>query len=216
MARFLDYLSCLSSFLPVIAGLLTFGKIRRGLLSFFIFFCFVLFADVLTFITGLLNINNMPIGNIYFLIDALFLFYIFYHLALSKSLKKIILFMGVIYPIVWFLDNCFYHDLHLFNPTEKVFKFTIFIFICAWLMNNIAGEINIPLPENYKFWLILGFLVYFSSSLIVIATSTWVFNSQNEMAMLYTWSVHSIITVFVNCIFTFGFICFSRKKNLFY
>jgi hypothetical protein len=215
MARFLDFISLFSSFLPVLAGLIVFHKIKSGLLSFFIFFCFVLFSDIIITLTGLLRFNNMPLFNFYFLFEAIFLFYLFYQMISNKTFRNTIIALNVIYLIVWFLDNCVYHNLYIFNPGEKIFKFIIFILLCVWMMNIIAREINLPLPENFRFWFILGFMIYFSSCLIVIATSTWVFKSQNKMAMLYTWSVHSIITVIVNCILTYGILCFSRRKSLF-
>lgn len=216
LGNLIDYISFCSSYLPVLVGWALFSKFNGIVKKFVIFFSFIAITDLLVLWLGLQNKNNVIVSNFYTILESLFLFYLFNSLSNQQNFKKLLVPIAVLYSFFWLKINFFPNTIHTFHPFDEGIKGIIFIFLSMRLLIEISNDLKLPLYNNYRFWLVMAMLLYFSTTFIVFVTSTWLIKEEQVMAMRYTWFIHSFATILTNILSTYGLICFYQRKNSLY
>lgn len=216
MGAFIDYLSFASSLFPVIVGWFLFRFLPKDLKHFLYYFTFAALYDLGVTLLALYGINNIRELNMYTIIETYILLSLFSSYVDDKRIKKWFWVIGILFTLVWIWINLIANTLSTFTTQDESIKCLLMMFICASLLFYLSNEIRIPLLSNYKFWLIVAFFIYFSATFVVFSTSTWIFTEMHDTAMRLTWTIHGYVTIFINCIASYAYICFYRRRNLFY
>ena len=216
MGAIFDYISFVSSFFPVIVGWILYRKLPKDLKLFLYYFTFAAVYDLYVTWLAIHNTNNLRELNIYTILETYILLYLYGLFWDHAPSKKILWVAGFLFTIIWVWINLITNSLATFTIQDESIKCVLFMILSARLIFIISKNINVPLFSNYRFWLIAAFLIYFSATFVVFSTSTWVFESSNQTAMKLTWAIHACVTILTNCIASYAFICFYRRKNLLY
>jgi hypothetical protein len=211
-----DLLAIISSFFPVVAGLIIYTRLRKDMRRVLYFFIFVASYEILLAALSVYRRNNLMELNLFTLIETWLLVIIFSEYIREKKMKNSLIAAASAFTGLWIYINLVQNPLATFTVVDESVKCIMFLGFSAWLLFEIAREIQVPLFLNYRFWLIVAFLLYFSATFVLFTTSTWIFESTHHQAMYYTWLIHACITILTNSIATYSFICFYRQRNLYY
>ena len=159
--------------------------------------------------------NNFNVFNFYTLVETVFLLYLYNALSTQPVFKKVLLPIGLCYFLFWIKLNFIHNTIYALHPMDEFIRAFIFILLSIWLLIDISNDIKVPLLQNYRFWLVIAMLVFFSMSLIVFVTYSWFLSSENSIVGKYSWFINSLSAIIANIISTYGFICFYQRKNSF-
>ena len=215
MINTIDYITSFISFIPFILGILFFRFASLDVRVFIIGFMVAAVFDLILFLLAHNRINNLPIVNTYTLVDAFILIYAFsLHFKITK-IRLGMLLLALAYSIIWAWDNFIVGDIFSFNAIEKSVKCLLLSGISTYYLFKISKEIKIPIFRNTKFWIGLGYLMYFSITFLLFATSSWFFHESHRSVMHFTWTLHSVFAIMANLVFSYALLCLYRNRNLY-
>lgn len=211
---FLSQASYISSFVPVVIGAVLFPSLTKDLKAYFFYFLFAALYDLWISQLALHNIPNTVHLNIYTIIDSVILLFLLHQYATELKMKRVLVVSGLLYAGFWMMMNFSLYALSVFSTEDKSVKCILFILLTSWILFRISTETRQPVLRNYKFWLLTGLIMYFSSAFILFVTATWMIEEENSPLMRYTWDIHALITILTNLILGYSFICFYRQRKL--
>lgn len=214
-ATLLAYFSAVSTILlPPITSLikLQFLKQNRVFHLFFYYFIFAAAIELLTWLMSLKQINNILIGNVFFLLQCIILSLLLLNWIEDRNNKiilKIILLLTVICALVRTV---------LFNPAEELDNISIslegivLILISGFALFTVSAETEIPLLKNPKLWFCAAVFIYFSLNMAVFCTGNFLMEDRSPLRK-YTWMINSVLTIISNIFYSIG-ILWSRPKRI--
>jgi hypothetical protein len=215
VAKILDLVSMYSSFLPVGVGLLLFSSSISSVKKTIVFFIITAAFDAIVFSMAHEGKNNIPIINIFELTETIFILYLFSLYTNKQNFRRAAFAAGIVYILCWIAIYLSIYSLYSFTPNEKIARGALLMIFVIWLLIVTSNGLQIPLAKNYSFWIGLGFLLYFSSTLIIMGTSQMVFTGEKNILLHYSWTLHSTITIITNFIFSYGLVCSYQNRKSF-
>ena len=213
IARWLDFISSLSIFFPLVIAVLNFRILNNELKVFAIFLCFAGAVEIITYVMSLYRMNNLWMMNIYALLEGVVFIWLIGKWLGSKKMNVITNGLLVIYIAYWCYTTFLPGDLMAFNSDELSIKAIILIILSGYLLVRLGLKEEVKLTGDFIFWISAGILIYFLISLVVFSSANIILDDSHR-AMYFTWTIHSIINILVNLLFFYAFICY-RKTNLY-
>lgn len=155
------------------------------------------------------GLNNVWIYNIGILVQYLFIVrqLSVWGLFDVKSLyiKASIILIG----FVWLLETISYRNLSLNNYTLVVCSLLLVVYITAYINKLIFENVRNLLTDS-RFLISIGYLIYFSISLIVFIFTR---NAKDFSYDFFTniWAIHNIVNTFTNIIFIIALLCIPKR-----
>ncbi len=212
MEQLIDYLEYFSTFLPLIAGIITFKKLDKALRLFFLFWVITSVVETITWGLSFANLNNMWLINFYTLFEAIILLYFLIKITGSKFLVKLFIFFIILYSFYWIYANYILWSIFQYNSTDKFIKGILLILSSGLTLLDYTFQTENDLRKSPLFWILGGIFFYFSLTLIIFSTANWIFDN-SVPTMNLSWIVHSYIVTLTNILFTIGFLCTLHKNN---
>ncbi|EZH75019.1 hypothetical protein ATO12_09830 [Aquimarina atlantica] len=158
------------------------------------------------------KINNLPVYHFFTVIQFLLIVNI-YRGALSQTFsKKFFTSLSIGFVVFAIINIVFFQDLLTFNSNATTLMGLIIIFLSLSYFYALLKEVKYStLETNPMFWINSGFLIYFSSSLILFFMNNTLFKEVTE-ASLILWGLHAIINI-VLTIFYIVAISVKPKKE---
>lgn len=138
------------------------------------------------------------------------LFAIFLYLSFRSRFFKIILliFSGIFYLIA--ISNFFIKNNLAFDSlSASVEAILIIIYSIFYLYQQVNDPSIFLIYNTKKFWIILAFLIYFSSTLFLFIYATTMTHQEHKNY----WNINNFFDVLKNVLFSVGFIMKNDKKN---
>lgn len=191
-------------FLPLFIAL----KYRQNYPREFKYILYYLILSVLTqavsFILWKLRIRNYPVLHVYTLLEYVVLLR-FYSSILKNSFNKTVMtFLLYGFLIFSIADSWLIESIHTFNTYSRTIEALILITLSiAWFMKIVAesGEEKARLKGVTYF--VSGFLVYFSSSIILFSYSAYI-DTLSAHARMNVWLIHTFLVVQLYILITIG------------
>jgi len=206
----IDFISAVTILLPVVAGLFKIKSFNNDFRWLFVFF---LFSMVIEFVAHSLKqrgINNLWLGNIYFLVECFVLSIIIARWLKSKRLRIFIAVFLAAYLVVWIFTTFFVLDFYIFNNYARTVESFVFVFLSCFVLMTVSTDTSQVIFQNPKFWFGSALLIYFSVNLIVFGTVNYISSNHGHL-MDNTWMIHSVTNIFANLLFAIGFLCIRRE-----
>lgn len=174
-----------------------------------IIFSYLLFAGMVNACAAALafrHINNLPLLHVYTIFEFLFLGVFFYLVIQRQRLRKIILGSLLLFPVYCLINFTLIQGLYVFNsytrPVEAILllSFSLVYFYIQTNDNHDLGWHTQP-----KTWMVIGILIYFSSSLIQFSFSNIVSVHVSANTKLVIWAFHATLVLIMYILFTVGF-----------
>lgn len=212
MREWVNYISAFSIAFPVFFSLYAYRKLALEMRMLSWFFTCAAAIELIILVSAFLKVNNLWLINLYALAEGIVLLYVIGRWLKHPRLFSLSILILVIYAAYWIYSTWVLGSLYLFNSREKAVKAIFLILLSGHLLIRQSLTEDIIITNNPVFWILSAILIYFSVSIIVFCTATFVLDNKN-MAMMYSWTIHSIVNIIANLLFAVGFICTYRKTN---
>jgi hypothetical protein len=159
--------------------------------------------------------SNHFIFNIYFGVEFLFYFFLFYRVFGNKKSKYLVAFSAILFVAFYVADVFFGKGIFIFSTAAYTFGSVLTIIICLiyfaslFLSNETINYFRTPM-----FWIATGLLLFFVGESIYMSLLDYIVkNSIDKDGNLY-----AIITLILNlllyALFTFGFLSNRPWKKI--
>jgi hypothetical protein len=162
-----------------------------------------------TYIIGKGHINKLYLHASFTIIEYS-LFSLFLYLSFSKkSLKTILVFASLGFYIVAgsnFLNKANEEFDSLSASAEAVL---IIVYSIFYLYEQVNDPSVLLVYNTKKFWIVLAFLIYFSSTLFLFIYASAMTNQEHKSY----WNINNFFDELKNVLFSIGFVMRPDKKN---
>jgi hypothetical protein len=201
----LNLISGFSILLPLTLGLVKLKSLEKEYVLPFVLVCVSFLVEIVADILSINKLNNLWLGNIFFLTECFLWCLILRQWLQSRKLRAFIFIFLAVYLVVWTFTTFFVLDFYKFNSYARTLESFVFVFLSCFLMMAISTDTSQPLFRNPKFWFGSALLIYFSVNLIVFGTVNYMLTQRTLMDN--TWMIHSFTNIFANLLFAVGFLC---------
>jgi len=199
------YISLFSVLIPIVAGVYKYRVITRKM-KILLFLLIIAFATDIS-VTIFWGSQITPwLVHIYVLIEACLVLLIISYWQESKRMKIFFKVIIGLFIVVWscskFTFETFSGYFYLTGSIESAL-----LTLCAgYTLFIVIGNSEQPLLSQYRFWVLLSFILYFMGTLMPIAMQAILFNRSKEVYFI-AWSITWILSIISNILFTVGFLC---------
>ncbi len=202
-----SFVSIVSGLMPLFVGLLFFRRLGKDMRLLILLLTLGFALDVASIPMAILKVSNIWLINLYFLVDYSLLVLILSYWQDQPRVGK--LFRVSIAPMVtlWAASQAVLGSLDQFNffvRTLECILLSSAAIYTLWRIGLIST--NLPLSRDYRFWVSLSVLIYFSGTIFLYAFGFLI----NTELMSTAWVIHSGLNVTANLGYTGGFLCFRR------
>jgi hypothetical protein len=204
---YFDFGSIISSIVPATFGLLMFNKLNKTL-RFLSVFCIVFcIVDLVFSILGKNGIHNIFIMHLTTPVEFAMILHLFVLIAFNKS-KILLEFVAIIIFVIICSFNTYYlQSINVPNSLARGTEAVVIITLCVNFYYQIfKSDQNINLIQYPYFWLVSGFLIYFSGTLFL-----FVVTNNKEFNITYP-AIHSVLYIILNLVYTYVLWLGSRKS----
>lgn len=195
-----------SVIIPIVFAIVKYRHINKPLSTIF---WYLLFAGVVNACAAFLafrHINNLPLLHVYTIVEFLFLGLFFYQFTERPKIKKLILGGILLFPVYGFINFAFIQNLHVFNSyTRPVEAILLIIFSLVYFYIKTVENHNYTWHTRPETWIIIGILIYFSSSLVQFSFSNVVSSLVSRNIKLMIWAIHATLVLIMYLLFAVGF-----------
>ncbi|MES2419025.1 MAG: hypothetical protein V4541_12620 [Bacteroidota bacterium] len=164
-------------------------------------------------ISGLINLTalilveyrmrNLPLLHLYTLIEAVFLLSYFRSIFKDKIIKKALLILIVLFPILCILNFTFLQSIYTFNTYTRPLEAILITFFCLlYLYRSGFTENWLQKPIN---WFNMGILIYFPAGFIIFTLSNYLVANPNKSMNTMVWSIHAVLVLLMYLTWARGF-----------
>ncbi|MFD2563398.1 hypothetical protein [Aquimarina rubra] len=196
--EFFDILGSISSFIvviPLVLSIFKFKSLHKIQLKLVYLLVVVFVVEFIANILWYQKINNLPLYHFYAIIEFLLIINI-YRVVLSKIFSKwFFIILGVAFTVFAVVNTLFFQDLNTFNSNVTTLLGVVVIFLALSYFYALLKEVKYSaLETNPMFWINSGFLIYFSSNLILFFINNNMFKGSTEASYL-VWGLHAIVNI---------------------
>ncbi|MHA4809297.1 hypothetical protein ACX0G9_14390 [Flavitalea flava] len=181
---------------------------KNGGLWVIFFYCIVSFFTDLTFSSLKTRINPFYIYGSFTILEYT-LFALFFYSSFSEKILKYILILGsLIFYIMAILNFSGRKTENFDSLTASLESILIIVYCIFFLYEQIKDPAVFYIYYSKKFWIIIAFLIYFSSTLFLFLYAA-TFTKQEHSNY---WSINNIFNILKNAFFTISFAMKKSKK----
>ncbi len=191
----LRLISSLTIVLPLLLAIWKYARLSQ--MQRKLFYLIILFSitELIANILWYQKLNNLPIYHFYTIIEFLCIASI-YKDALHKLFPKYVFTtVAVVFTIFCIVNMSFFQSMFTFNSNATTTLGLLVIFLTISYFYTLLKEVKYAsLERNPMFWLNAGFLIYFSSNLLLFFISNSLSTEAAEVNFL-VWGLHAIVNI---------------------
>lgn len=207
MSSVLNYCSALSGLLPIGASGLRYrhygGVLRRLAWFFWVAGLF----DLLSAITEVLHLPNLPLFHLFSVVNLLFLSSLYYYTLHGRRLRAaIVLVAGGL--LVFMVYTALRPGELWWFPSEGMSgQCVLFVGLALGYFYQLLHQPTVvAIEHNPLFWVNAGVLVYFSGNLFLFMLQEWLSRVAPLQHANY-WAIHSVANIVANVLYAAGLLC---------
>jgi hypothetical protein len=200
----LMYISVFSAVLPIGVGILRKNFSQRGMNILFIYLISAITADI--FLTWFVRGYQLALGlfHVYFLLEFVFIISIISVWQETQSTKRIVHTVMSFYVLFWIVAKFTFEPLNgLYTFTASTSMVLLTLSAGYTLFVVVSNRIQ-PLTTDYRFWVLLSFVVYYAGTMMVIALRGVLIHQSIETLFLVN-SIDWSLKIVFNILFAIGF-----------
>lgn len=204
----LAYSSVLSSFIPLILGIVEYKKIQKTLKILSVFCLVTCIIELVSAYLGYNKINTMFMLHLFTPIEFIFIIWVMKSLK-SRSFNELDFLLAILILFITFCiaDSVYIESIKHFNSIGRGIEGIILICLCVFFFYSIfTSSESVDLLTYPYFWLFAGWLIYFSGTLFL-----FIYSYQGGLNATFS-VIHSVLNIFLNLIFTYTLWLGSRKS----
>jgi hypothetical protein len=180
---------------------------------------FPVFMLITTISGGLLNYlalkgkNNVLPSNIYSVFELCFYFYILSQIIQNKKMKRVILWVLFIYPILAFINIFYIQGTAAFHTSTFCLGALLVVAFCVYYFFELFQRpVALNLFREPAFWICSGLLFYFSCSFPLFGFSNSLKRSA-DMIYAHLGVIFNLLDSLLYSSFTIAFLCRIKTRK---
>ncbi|WP_430410091.1 hypothetical protein [Kordia sp.] len=191
----LRLLSSLTIVLPLLIGIWKYYRLSR--MQQKLMYLIVLFSitELIANILWYQKLNNLPVYHIYTIIEFLCIIYIYKDALHTLFPQRVFTIIAVVFTAFCIINTFYFQSIFTFNSNATTMLGVLVIFLSISYFYTLLKEIKYTsLERNPMFWGNAGFLIYFSSNLLLFFISNSISTEAAEVNFL-VWGLHAIVNI---------------------
>jgi len=178
----------------------------------FLFLTFVLAADIFFF--WYVKVYSISLGSfhIYYLIEFVLIMSIMYIWQDSNRRKVLFLKLMVVYSAFWAIAMFTFEPLTGLYTFKACISQTLLTICAEYTLFFIIKNRTESILTDYRFWVLLGFVIYYAGTLIVIASRGILLHYPIEILLIVS-TIDWSLKILFNILFAIGFLCSKTKSK---
>ena len=208
----LKYADTYGSLFPLATFLVIFRKIKYPDYCVPLVGYFILSILVFGFSNYLADrsINNMLVYNVFALLELVFLSWFFNKVFSGHDRFRFITL--ALFVVFWILNILFLEKFSSMNSNVIAVEFLIVIIYCfRYYIEFSKTDQIISFYKEPLFWIVSGFFVYFSLSVMVVVFYKYATRDDNNFILSF-WKLQVIMYLIKNILIAKGLLCFKVSK----
>ncbi|TSE06412.1 hypothetical protein [Aquimarina algiphila] len=199
--------------LPFIVALFKFKILNKTQIVLFYLLLIIILVEIISLFFWYKKINNLPIYHLYTIIEFAIISKIYAEELKSIFSKNFFLVLVLMFAVFSVLNTLFFQNIFTFNSNAITVSGLIVIFFALSYFYALLKEVKYrTLESNPMFWINSGFLIYFSSNLILFYMNNTLFKGVTE-ASLILWGLHAIVNIVLTIFYTIALWVNPKKQN---
>jgi hypothetical protein len=124
----------------------------------------------------------------------------------SQKVKRLFQILTAAYVLFWLYAKFALESLDGSYYLTGSISAVILVLSAGYTFFLVIGNRVQPLLNDYRFWVLLSFVVYYICILLPIALQSVIFSRSKEL-LIIAWAITWIATIISNIIFAIGFLC---------
>ncbi|MEW7281131.1 hypothetical protein ABW636_21250 [Aquimarina sp. 2201CG1-2-11] len=203
--EFFTNLSLISSFIVIIPLLISGFKLRslnKVQIRLVYLLLTVLLVESISNILWYQKVNNLPVYHFYTVLEFLLITAIYKKVLASLFSKLFFIIISSSFVLFAVINTLFFQDLQTFNSNTTTLTGVVVIFFSLCYFYALLKEVKYStLETNPMFWINSGFLIYFSSNLILFFMNNSLFKGITEASYIL-WGLHAFINIVLTLFYT--------------
>ena len=195
-----------SVIIPIVFAIAKYRYVNAPLVTIFLYLLFAGVINASAAILAFRHINNLPLLHVYTIFEFLFLGVFFYQVSQRQKIKKLIRGSMLLFPVFCLINFAFIQDLHVFNSyTRPIGALLLISFSLVYFYVQTVDNHDLRWHSQPKTWIVIGVLIYFSSSLVQFSFSNVVSTHVSANTKLFIWAIHATLVLIMYLLFAVGF-----------
>ena len=207
----LTYVSLFSVIIPIGVGISRIKTLHRGMKILLLYLIFAFASDV--FLTLFVKGYQLTLGlyHVYYLVEFVFIMSIIFTWQESLKMKRFVLMLMLLYMLFWVIAKLTFEPLKgLYTFTASTSQVLLIIGAETSLFFLVGNRVQ-PIMNDYRFWVLLSFVVYYAGTLLVLTSRGILLQFSLEIIYLAAYIDWSLKILF-NILFTIGFL-YSQNQT---
>ncbi len=209
---FFDYASVFSLLIPTVCALFYYKSFPTSLRLLTLVLVLGSSVDFWCIYAVKHSIHTFPVQNLYSIFETLFLTLMLFFWKKTKWFRVVAVMLLVIYLFFWFY-SIITLGIDSYAGGAYTMKSIFMMILLSGILIDISFDLSIPVYKNYKFWIGISLLFYYSIG--VVLWSTAFLPIGDYVIQYYSWNIHAVLSIFTNLLVTYGLITFVRWKAIY-
>jgi hypothetical protein len=210
--------------IPIGTALSVYSRTSPSLRSIFVYLVVAGITNVIAAALAFRHMNNLPFLHVYTVVELLLLLRFFYLVLPRPQVRKVIRWIAIVFPVMAVLNFLFLQHLYTFNsyirPLEAIILILLSMLFLNQQVNTDPSEERTGDPsgndpsgtwsDKPEFWIVVGLLLYFSSSFFQFAFSNIVSRHASFATRMVIWNIHASLVLVMYLLFAVAFIKCKR------
>jgi hypothetical protein len=200
------YISLFSVILPIGVGISRIKTLHRGMIILLLFLLFAFTADI--YLVWFARGYQFTLGlyHIYYLVENIFIISIISVWQESRRMKRLFQALMLLYILFWIIAKLTFEPLNgLYSFTASTSQILLIIGAQITLFFIVGNQIQ-PIINDYRFWVLLSFVVFYAGTLLTIASRGILINYSLDIIYLAS-NIDWSLKIIFNILLTKGFLC---------
>ena len=190
---------------PLVTGLVRYRRISRTYRPFFLLIVIGCFTEIISYIVVKIFRNNMPVVNIYYLIEWLIIAWQFHVWGFLRQKRRIFFGLLLFSVLFWATENLLFQGIMHVKPYFLFFYFFLTVMLSINEINFMITHQSRSLFRDPRFLICIGLIIYFLYMIIYY----WAFEiskyGQPEMMVRINYFM-AYVNVVTNVIYALAFL----------
>lgn len=161
------------------------------------YFILIGLVDILALYLAFHRLVNIWLFHLFTPLEYGFLVFVFSCWQRRRVVRLLLRLSIPLFAAVCLVNKLYLEDLGRFDNFTTTLEAAALIMISVYTLFDLYRENSSPILKNPRFWVATAVLIYFSGNFPIFAFAN----------VLTVWSIHHILNITSNMLFTGGFLC---------
>lgn len=201
-----------SIMIPAVIGLIRFHEIGHAYYPFLLLVWLAFFNEVLSFLLIRKHHPNAVNSNIYYLLEGLLLVVQFKKWQLFTASSRAYPLLIGLFLLTWCVENFIVGSVALFPSYFIILHSYLLSLVSISMINKLLVQEKRNLLKNSIFILCVGFILYFTSAVLVEAFYLYGVSASKSFQTAIV-RIMSFVNLFTNLLYTLAFLWMPKKQR---